>query len=175
MYNTDFEKYIDEMKKMSKKAALPAEEYSPKAVTTAAEPKVNPSEDSNMSGSGYILVNVTTIQELYPVQNARVTIFKGQLESLQRIDDDLTDQSGKTKSFRLPAPPLSLAQNSENTLPVYATYNILTEADGYLPTINYNAAVFDGVTSIQNVNLIPKTAFNENDTNIFDESNDYNL
>ena len=45
----------------------------------------------------------------------------------------------------------------------------------FLPTINLGAAVFDGVTSIQNVNLIPKTPYNENDRNVFDEENNYDL
>ncbi|MBO7217607.1 MAG: hypothetical protein J6V50_02800, partial [Clostridia bacterium] len=84
-------------------------------------------------------------------------------------------QSGKTELFALPAPPRSLAEDKENVKPTYATYNILTEADGFLPTLNMAAAVFDGVTSIQNVNLIPKTPYNEFDQNVFTENNNYDL
>ncbi len=173
MDKSEFQKYIDEMKKMSKKAMLSKEA----ALPVAAPPQTAEAEaiTENLSGEGYILVNVTAVERLFPVENAKVTVFKGDVLSMERLDEDTTDQSGKTKLFSLPAPPISLAQNENNTKPVFSTYNILTEADGFLPTVNYNAAVFDGVTSIQNVNLIPKTSFNENDANVFDENNDYNL
>ena len=94
---------------------------------------------------------------------------------MRKLAESVTDQSGKTELFTLSAPPRSLAEDSENREPTYAEYNILTEADGFLPTINMGAAVFDGLTSIQNVNLIPKTPYNENDSNIFTEENNYDL
>ncbi len=170
MDKKDFQKYIDEMKKMSKRAAVPA------VAEAVSEPIPTPKRElSDMSGKGYVIVNVTAISELYPVKGARVTVFKGSIDNMEKIAEELTDQSGKTVPILLPTPPLSLALSEAATLPVYAEYNIITEADGFLPTINYNAAVFDGVTSIQNVNLIPKTSFNENASNVFDEENDYDL
>ena len=163
MDKTEFERYIEEMRAMSKKA-IP---------TVAAPPPVTVEE--NMGGRGYLLVNVTSVRELYPVQNAKVTVFRGEPDNMEKLGEATTDQSGKTELFALPAPPRSLAEDKENVKPTYATYNILTEADGFLPTLNMAAAVFDGVTSIQNVNLIPKTPYNEFDQNVFTENNNYDL
>ena len=171
MDKTEFDRYIEEMRAMNKRATIPEETVLP-AVSETVTPEEAPED---MSGTGYLLVNVTSVRELYPVQNARVTVFKGSTEDMRKLAESVTDQSGKTELFTLSAPPRSLAEDSENREPTYAEYNILTEADGFLPTINMGAAVFDGVTSIQNVNLIPKTPYNENDSNIFTEENNYDL
>lgn len=171
MDKNDFDKYIQEMIKMSKKASLSTQEAAP----TASVSEQTESTPSEMVGTGYILVNVTTIQGLYPIPNAHITIFKGNIEAMEKIKESTTDQSGKTEIIPLPAPSSELAQDSDNTTLPYATYNILTEVDGFLPAINYDAAVFDGVTSIQNVNLIPSTPYNEGDTDIYIEDNNYEL
>ena len=94
---------------------------------------------------------------------------------MQKLFEGYTDQSGKTETFPLPAPPLSLAQSPESGKPVYAEYNLLVEADGFIPTINYSLAVFDKVTSIQNINLVPKTVFSDNSPIVTDEENKYEL
>lgn len=167
MDKTEFDRYIEEMRAMSRKSAIPEE---------AALPTVSETElPEEMGGMGYLLVNVTSVRELYPVGNAKVTVFTGSIEDMRKISESVTDQSGKSELFTLPAPPRYLAEDSANQKPTFAEYNILTEADGFLPTINMGAAVFDGVTSIQNVNLIPKTLYNENDSNVFDEENNYDL
>ena len=169
MDKTEFDRYIEEMRAMSRKSSL-GDEVVSEVLTTAVE-----SAPEDMSGKGYLLVNVTAVRELYPVENAKVTVFRGSRENMEKLAEGVTDQSGKTELFTLSAPPRALAEDPSNEKPTFAEYNILTEADGFLPTINIGAAVFDGVTSIQNVNLIPKTAYNQNDTNLFDEENDYDL
>ena len=162
-----FEKYIEEMRKMSSKALPIASEEA--VVPTVAEPV------QDMSGEGYLLVNVTSIRGLYPVANAQITIFKGNIDDMEKVAEGISDENGKTELFALPAPPLSLAQEPENQIPPFAIYNILTHADGFIDTINYNAPVFDKVTSIQNVNLIPKTSMNGDETTVIDEYNSYTL
>lgn len=167
-----FDKYINEMKQMSQNAAI-------KTVTT---PEMRPEQtevtppNNDMSGEGYLLVNVTSIRSLYPVKNAKVTIFKGNIENMQKLAEGYTDESGKTELFPLPAPPASLAQEPSSTTIPFVTYNMLTEADGFVPTINYNAPVFDKITSLQNVNLLPKTVMNgDDDVIIIDEYENYPL
>lgn len=172
MDRSDFERYIEEMKALSRRAAVNEEVIPAVAENEISSPQP---ESEDMSGTGFLLVNVTSVRELYPVKNARVTVFRGNVDSMEKIAESVTDESGKSELFSLVAPPTALAQDSENQKPTFASYNILTEADGFLPTINYNAAVFDKVTSIQNVNLIPKTAYNEYDSNIYDEETDYDL
>ncbi len=162
-----FDKYIEEMKRMSQKATPHKEEL--RTVPAVAEPA------QNMSGEGYLLVNVTSVRGLYPVARALVTVFRGNIDDMEKITEGYTDESGKTGLFVLPAPPASLAQDSDSQIPPYATYNIVTRADGFIDTINYNAPVFDKVTSIQNVNLIPRTSMDGNGTVVIDEYDSYTL
>ena len=166
-----FEKYIAEMKNMSKRA-IPAAAEPEREVREAPTMLTPPTE---RTGEGYLSVNVTSVHSLYPIENAKVTVFTGQRENMVRLCEGYTDSSGKTEIFPLPAPPISLAQNSQNTLPVFAEYNILTEADGFIPAVNYSLAVFDKVTSLQNINMIPKSVFSDNSSIVTDEENDYEL
>lgn len=166
-----FEKYIREMKNMSKKAISVAAE--PERRVGEAPTITTPPTES--TGEGYLSVNVTSVRSLYPIKNAKVTVFTGQLENMVKLFEGYTDESGKTEIFPLPAPPVSLAQNFENSLPVFAEYNILTEADGFIPAVNYSLAVFDRVTSLQNINMIPKTVFSDNSAIVTDEENNYEL
>ena len=93
---------------------------------------------------------------------------------MAKLIHDNTDESGKTPIFNLPAPPAVLTESPENTVRPYAFYNILTEADGFIDNINYNATIFDGVTSLQNVNMVPRSK--ENDQPIVnDEYEEYTL
>ena len=161
---SQFDKYIEEMKKMSRKAnAIPVQ-------NAVSEPT------PDMSGQGFLMVNVTSARSIYPVKNALVTIFKGDVTNMEKLFEDYTDESGKTRLFSLPAPPISTAQSADSTEIPFATYNILTQAEGFTDTINYNAAVFDKVTSIQNVNLLPRTIANKgDDTIIINEYDSYEL
>ena len=167
MDKSQFDKYIEEMKKMSRRARPAATEAN--AVPTVAEPM------QDMSGEGYMLVNVTSVRGLYPVARALVTVFRGDINDMEKVAEGYTDESGKTELFSLAAPPASLAQDSDSQIPPFATYNIVTRADGFIDTINYSAPVFDKVTSIQNVNLIPRTSMSGDDSIIIDEYDSYNL
>ena len=140
----------------------------------ASENIVMPADIPDMSGEGKLVVNVTTIRGLYPVKNALISVFKGTVDNMELIAQENTDESGKTPVIRLPAPPGVLTESPENTVRPYAFYNILTEADGFISNINYNAAVFDGVTSLQNVDMIPLSKENNNPI-VTDEFQEYTL
>ena len=163
MEKSEYDKYIKEMREMKKRAT-------PTGSVAETKPGGTP-----LLGSGFLGVNVTSTRELYPIQNARVRVFTGSIDSPLFIADGNTDESGKTELFALPAPPLSLSQEPNPTAPPFATYNILIEADGFLPAVYTDAAIFDKVTSIQNVNLVPETEYNRNEQNVYDEKPDYNL
>lgn len=125
---------------------------------------------------GGLIVVVTTIRELYPVENARVTIFTGNAQNMQTVDFDSTDQSGRTKRFILDTPPKSLSLNSGNTQLPYSRYNILIEADGYISNLYYDVPVFSGITSIQSTNvMLSETAGVNKSPIIFNESQQFNL
>ncbi len=163
------EKYKNEMLKMYKsvKREIPTVQ---KAVPAVSEFK--PQAD----GTGNLLGVVTTVDRLYPVANARVTVFTGDWRDMNVIDSDFTDQSGKTKVFTLPTPQKQLSLESDNTIQPYALYNMMVSAEGYLDNIHLNIPVFSGVTSVQGSNLMLKETAGANmENNIYDESQKYNL
>lgn len=167
MDKTLFEKYINEMRAM-KASAMP-EPARPAAVFYYGN-------DEDMTGSGTLKVRATSVRGLYPVEGARVTVFTGNADNMTVVAEGNTDISGASPEFTLPAPAAILSESPDPKSRPYALYNLLTEADGFTKTYNYNVAVFDGVTSLQAVELIPLSA--EPDKNrpiVIDEYEEYTL
>lgn len=171
-----FEKYIQEMMKMKAQAMPVTEKEQPKAVKVNAEPLHQTKNDENMSGIGGLIVNATAIRGLYPVENAKVTVFTGTKENMNVIAEAVTDISGKTPLIKLGAPSSVYTEAPDPSERPYAYYNIETSADGYITTDNYNVAVFDKVTSLQNVSLYPLISAPEgNRPIVIDEFDNYEL
>ena len=153
------EKYKAELMAMSRRAAI----------RTVAEVE-------NVTPTGKLVVSVTTYRGLKGVENAQVSVFTGDMNNRNVIDTDITDESGKTKEFVLATKSknLSTAVNEDKT--PYTTYNVYVRADGYVDEARLNIPVFEGVTSIQYIDLISFAANDDNETpRIIDEAIDYNL
>ena len=101
---------------------------------------------------GTLIFQVTGGQGAFPVPNAIVTLSKVLRDNLSLSITIRTDESGKTEPISLPAPDRKLSQSPNNGV-VYAAYDAKVTATGFLPTEIRNLPVFDGVTTIQPVNL----------------------
>ena len=101
---------------------------------------------------GTLIFQVTGGQGAFPVPNAIVTLSKVLRDNLSLSITFRTDESGKTEPISLPAPNKALSQSPNNGA-VYAAYDAKVAAAGFLPTEIRNLPVFDGVTTIQPVNL----------------------
>ncbi len=164
------EKYKNEMRRMYNSANAPIRTTATEIITPAPPPQ------NTDTTTGSLLGIVTAIRSLYPVKNAKVTIFKGDYPDMQVIDSDFTNESGRTKIFTLPAPAKALSLEEDNQIIPYSSYNMAVEADGYIKNIHLNIPVFSGVTSLQQSNLIlEETAGQDKGPQIFDESNNYDL
>lgn len=176
MNNELFEKYKNEMLEMYRRANQDAEPNNTvHPFVSTPTPVIPPLVTSINAQNGRLLGVITSFNALYPVQNARVTVFTGEYENMNVIDRDTTDQSGKTKVFSLPTPDkdLSLAPDLSET--PYAVYNMAVESDGFLTNIHLNIPVFSGITSIQRSDLILDSDQTGNEPQIFDEGQKYNL
>ncbi len=162
------EKYKAEMLKMHNSVK--------KSTPTIAPITTEPLEPQSTT-TGSLIGIATAIRSLYPISNARVTVFTGDYNGdMQIIDSSLTDNSGRTKIFNLPTPELALSLDETNTQIPYSLYNMLIEADGYIKNIHLNIPVFSNVTSLAQSNLIlEETAGVDKGPNIFDETQKYNL
>ena len=108
------------------------------------------------SGNGYLKIRVTEVGGTVPVENAAVTVsekneFTGENEILFALE---TDPDGNTRTVMLPAPRLSesLAPGSKQP---YSLYTVHIEKEGFVPARLTSVPVFDGITSVQSVNLLP--------------------
>jgi len=172
------EKYKNEMLDMYRTAkavpaAKPAEILTP---PLAEVPTVLKEDDSNSTRGGLIGI-VTSLRGIYPVKGAKVTVFTGNYyDNMQVFDTGFTDESGRTKVFRLPAPEKSLSGTAGVSDKPYASYNMLVQSDGYIDNIHLNIPVFSTITSLQESNLMLKeTAGADKGPQIFDEGQEFTL
>ena len=116
---------------------------------------------------GFLIVNVKTANGALPLENASVTVYsspppsKNNEPSLKDTDVIFslrTDENGKTQKVALKTKPLALSQTPDERFP-NLTYNILVTRDGYYDNTYLNVPIFEGITSVQEVLLIPLSEF----------------
>lgn len=114
--------------------------------------------DQQNIGYGYMIVRVTTARGAIPLEDATVTVNNYDPEFENGRGDTIavytTNSSGLTEKFALPAPPRALSMSPGNGKS-YQTYNISVAKDGYYQQYYINAPVFEGITAIQNADMIP--------------------
>ena len=152
---------------------------SAKAAPAAAETTVTAAESGEkpmLSEKGRLSAWVTSVANIYPVKNARVTVFKGSPDNMEVVASAATDESGKTKEFLLDAPPKALSMSSGPAALPYTLYNMRISADGFLDNIHLNIPVFSGITSVQKSDMLPTAvAGGRTDPVIFNEYSSFEL
>lgn len=103
-------------------------------------------------GKGYITVNVRTAGGALPVEGAVITIRSAAADTVIAVM--ITDAAGVSDIVEVPTPPKenSLHPGSDD---VSSLYTIDTDREGYYHVVTENVPVFDGVTAIQQVLLVP--------------------
>ena len=113
------------------------------------------------SGKGGIVVQVFLARQAIPLENVKVTISSVEGAPIEVNEILYTDSSGRTQKISLPAPDMHLSMQAQEDIQPYAVYDITAELDGYQiePKMcsdgRMNALVFDGICSIQNIEMIP--------------------
>lgn len=103
---------------------------------------------------GTLLFQVTGGQGAFPIAGAKVVITKDLTNGHVLSITTATDESGKTEEFSLPAPDKSLSQ-SPGGEDVFAIYDAIITSPGYTAVVVREIPIFDGITTIQPVNLSP--------------------
>ncbi|MCI8387348.1 MAG: hypothetical protein HFE63_02635 [Clostridiales bacterium] len=103
---------------------------------------------------GYLVVNVVTARGAIPLQGAAVTVLDSEAEGVPVVSVVHTDSSGKTERIALSAPDRSLSTSPGSGHP-FATYMIKINKEGYYPVTNSGIPIFEGITSIQPVEMLP--------------------
>ena len=106
----------------------------------------------NQSGTGFLVVQVTTANTAIPLENAAVTLRES--EGGRVLYELRSGNDGRTERVGLPAPPRAESMSPSTQRP-YAMYNIEVKLDNYENAFYQNVPVFDGITAIQQANLVP--------------------
>lgn len=128
-------------------AAAQADIEKPQAVAAAA-----PAEEEG-DYMGGLLVAVTTLRGTRPVPEARIEVFTGDINNRTTIHRETADESGRTKVIPLKTKSRTLSESPGPVSPPYLTYNVSVMADGFAEQINMGVPIFEGVVSIQNVDM----------------------
>lgn len=120
--------------------------------------------NTDNSSIGFLQVAVKTANGALPVPNANVSIYsysdnEGEGSILYSLT---TDNDGKTDKVALKAKSKALSMSpSDSEISPFTTYNIKVSADGFYENSYINAPIFEGITSIQPVELIPVLEYSD--------------
>lgn len=112
---------------------------------------------------GFLIVQTLTANGALPVENALVYVYEYSDDTGARgnaVYTQKTDQSGKTDKLALGTVDRELSLSPDAKKP-YTSYFVTVSADGYYDSEKINVPVFQGITSIQQVNLIPLSEFSD--------------
>ena len=135
------------------------------SVAAPSEQSTIPQENSQSStntknqstpntSSGQLVVRVFTANQVYPVVGADVTIETNDDENRQALGTSVTDRSGSTTIFTLPAPSNTVSQEPTTLLP-FSQYRVTIKHPDFFDAVIENVQIFGGVLSQLPVNLIP--------------------
>ena len=132
------------------------------------------------TGTGFLIVQVTTANTAIPLQGASVTVTRDEPQSAQILYVLTSGEDGRTTRMSLAAPPRTDSLSPGSSRP-FATYNIEVSIDGYERAEYNHVPVFDGITAIQQANLVPlpeagyTDGFALDSSRIFDSDNESRL
>ena len=141
---------------------LPSEAWS---VRGHSDAPIDPKENGSLQGTGYLIIRASTASGAIPLEGVTVHVRyaarpdgsireeggRGEGAVLATLH---TDRDGLSPRLALPAPARYLSESPESIKP-YALYDIDAYLEGYSPTYFRNVPIFDTVTSLQTVELIP--------------------
>ena len=107
------------------------------------------------SGNGYLKIWVTMAGRTLPVKGVPVQVYTQDGKLLYSLQ---TGDGGLTSTVELDAPSASESRQPDPGVKPYATYVIRVNADGFRPVTDADVSIFEGITAIQPVELVPLSA-----------------
>ena len=107
---------------------------------------------NNTSGRGKLRIWITTAGGSLPVQGVPVQIRDETGNILHVLR---TGESGLTPTVELYAPPASESLTPGSSVTPFAPYLVTVELSGYQPVRELTVPIFDGITSLQPIVLVP--------------------
>ena len=105
-----------------------------------------------MPSTGYIQVRAYTSTAQFPLKDVAITITSSDGTA---ISMGLTDRSGKIQPVAIPVPDRSESQSPDPPERPYTVVNLYARKKGYEQVESENLQVFAGITTLQNLEMIP--------------------
>lgn len=120
-------------------------------------------------GTGFLQIRATTGRGTLPIVGARVVISRPEEYRNPYRLVMITDEDGMTPFVSLPTVDKSLSQQPSVTRP-FSAYDIRTEAPNQLTVVNLHVPIFDGISSIQRVDMVgPEENYTGDGIVLFDD------
>ncbi|MEG1500530.1 MAG: hypothetical protein RR396_01090 [Clostridiales bacterium] len=103
---------------------------------------------------GFLKVQTYTARRNFPVADAQIEISKNFPQGKYTIGILKTDQAGATSEIVLPAADKSLSEHP-GSANAYTTFDIIIKHPSFVEVRIHNIPVFEGILSLQEVDLIP--------------------
>lgn len=117
------------------------------------------SEKNLGTEKGYILVNVRTGDSSEPIEGASVSVEAVSDGNRFFIASGITDESGTSPKFDVPAPETLYSQSPNPDSRPYNLYDVSVSAKGFFNARSVDVPVFAGITSVQSFSMIPLPLF----------------
>ncbi len=125
------------------------------------QPTIPHEQNQAPEGTGYLIIHVATAGGAIPLEGAKIDVQTYGKESEtapptrgDTIASPVSGIDGNTVRIPLSAPPKILSESPGNGTP-YALYSVNVTLDGYNSQSYAGIPIFDGITSIQPVILVP--------------------
>ena len=117
----------------------------------------NRSEPSTpLTGSGALIVHVTTARGSIPLEGATVNVRNYRADAARGdvIASLVSGRDGNTPPVRLETVPRAASLSPDNGTP-FISYNVEVHQEGYYDQSYINVPIFDGIVAIQPADMIP--------------------
>ena len=105
-------------------------------------------------GVGYLRFRISTAQGAVPLENAQVIVREPKERGEGLVAVQWSDRSGLTPAIALPTVPRALSETPGTSHPFYV-YLVDVSKEGYYTQYYQNVPVFDGISAVQSVEMIP--------------------
>ena len=109
---------------------------------------------SASEGVGYLQLRISTAQGAIPLEHARVIVREPKERGGGLVAVQLSDRSGLTQMIPLPTVSRTLSETPGTEHPFF-TYFVDVSKEGYFTQYYQNVPVFDGISAVQSVEMIP--------------------
>ena len=105
-----------------------------------------------MTSTGYLQVSAYTSNALIPLKDVAITVTASDGTAIAMR---LPDRSGKIQPIEIPVPAKAESQSPDPDERPYTLVNLYARLPGYYQIENESIQIFSGITTNQNLELIP--------------------